>query len=98
MGAGAAGLVSVRELLREGHSVTVFEQGSDLGGIWIYSDDLEEDLLGLKPDRRHVHSSLEVASFPDDSWQECIQHCLLLNKQFAVVILGETFATSALSA
>ncbi len=39
MGAGAAGLVSVRELLREGHSVTVFEQGSDLGGIWIYSDD-----------------------------------------------------------
>lgn len=58
MGAGAAGLVSVRELLREGHSVTVFEQGSDLGGIWIYSDDFEEDSLGLKSDRRHVHSSL----------------------------------------
>ena len=58
MGAGAAGLVSVRELLREGHSVTVFEQGRDLGGIWIYSDDFEEDSPGLKPDRRHVHSSL----------------------------------------
>ena len=47
VGAGAAGLASVRELLREGHKVKVFEQGSDLGGIWVYSDDFEEDLLDV---------------------------------------------------
>ena len=33
IGAGAAGLVSARELLREGHCVTIFEQGSEVGGV-----------------------------------------------------------------
>lgn len=58
IGAGAAGLVTARELLREGHDVQVFEQNSSLGGIWNYSDDVEADALGLNPDRERVHSSL----------------------------------------
>ena len=52
MGAGAAGLVAARELLREGHAVTVYEQGSTIGGIWQYDEQVEEeDLLGANPRR-----------------------------------------------
>ena len=59
VGAGAAGLVTVRELLREGHTVTAFEQNNNVGGIWDYQEECEtEDLLGRDPNRRHVHSSM----------------------------------------
>ena len=59
VGAGAAGLVSTRELLREGHRVTTFEQHDNVGGIWDYQEECEtEDLLGRNPDRRRVHSSM----------------------------------------
>jgi hypothetical protein len=37
LGAGAAGLVAARELLREGHRVVVLEQSARLGGVWAYS-------------------------------------------------------------
>ena len=47
IGAGAAGLVAARELVREGHKVTVFEKGSCTGGVWVYTDEVEsQDLLG----------------------------------------------------
>lgn len=47
IGAGAAGLVAARELVNEGHKVTVFEKGSCTGGVWVYTDDVESsDLLG----------------------------------------------------
>ncbi|KAK9908844.1 hypothetical protein WJX75_003644 [Coccomyxa subellipsoidea] len=42
IGAGAAGLVTARELIREGHRTTIFEQGSRLGGVWVYTDKVEE--------------------------------------------------------
>lgn len=58
VGAGAAGLVSARELRREGHSVVVLEQDASLGGIWNYSEEVEADLLGLDPNRERIHSSL----------------------------------------
>ncbi|KAK9832816.1 hypothetical protein WJX81_004138 [Elliptochloris bilobata] len=59
IGAGAAGLVAARELLREGHTIAVLEQNERVGGIWDYSADVEsDDLLGLDPKRRRVHSSL----------------------------------------
>lgn len=43
LGAGAAGLVSARQLLREGHNVTIFEQAPAVGGTWIYSDEIDSD-------------------------------------------------------
>ncbi|BDA50060.1 Flavin-containing monooxygenase FMO GS-OX3 [Coccomyxa sp. Obi] len=58
IGAGSAGLVSARELKREGHDVQVFEQGHDIGGIWSYQDEVEDDLLGRNESRKKVHSSL----------------------------------------
>ncbi|KAK6918566.1 Short transmembrane mitochondrial protein 1 [Dillenia turbinata] len=58
IGAGPAGLVATRELLREGHKVVVFEKSDKVGGTWAYDSRVETDLLGLDPERKIVHSSL----------------------------------------
>lgn len=58
VGCGAAGLAAARELRKEGHEVVVFERGSQLGGLWVYSPEVESDPLGLNPARKIVHSSL----------------------------------------
>ncbi|KAL4353928.1 hypothetical protein GQ457_06G032840 [Hibiscus cannabinus] len=58
IGGGIAGLVSARELQREGHQVTVFEKADKIGGTWLYDSRVETDLLGLDPNREVVHSSL----------------------------------------
>ena len=57
IGAGAAGLVTAHELGVEGHGATVFEQADDVGGLWNYTDAVEDDLLGQRPSRR-IHGSL----------------------------------------
>ncbi|GAX79854.1 hypothetical protein CEUSTIGMA_g7294.t1 [Chlamydomonas eustigma] len=59
IGAGAAGLAAARELLREGHKVTVLEQNSRLGGVWVFDERVEkDDLLGQNSKRGKVHSSM----------------------------------------
>ncbi|KAK8711188.1 hypothetical protein V6N13_146479 [Hibiscus sabdariffa] len=58
IGAGIAGLLTARELQREGHHVTVFEKATKVGGNWIYSQRGDTDPLGLDPNREIVHSSL----------------------------------------
>ncbi|MFT7131091.1 MAG: thioredoxin reductase [Gammaproteobacteria bacterium] len=57
IGAGASGLVTARELLRQGFDVTIFEQSENVGGLWVYDSETESDNLGLDVDKR-VHSSL----------------------------------------
>lgn len=44
-------------MLREGHEVTLFEQSGEPGGIWVYDEAVEDDLLGQNPGRR-VYSSI----------------------------------------
>jgi NADPH-dependent 2,4-dienoyl-CoA reductase/sulfur reductase-like enzyme len=59
VGAGQAGLVVARELLREGHGVTVFEAAPSIGGTWVVPPQTEADPLGR--DRGaggRVHSSM----------------------------------------
>ncbi|KAL6174515.1 hypothetical protein ACLB2K_051161 [Fragaria x ananassa] len=58
IGAGAAGLVAARELRREGHNVVILERGDQIGGTWVYPEEVESDLIGLDPDRTRVHSSM----------------------------------------
>ncbi|KAL9310409.1 putative flavin monooxygenase, FAD/NAD(P)-binding domain superfamily [Arabidopsis thaliana] len=58
IGAGPAGLVAARELRREGHSVVVFEKQKQVGGTWIYTDEVESDPLSVDPTRFVVHSSV----------------------------------------
>ncbi|MEM8768050.1 MAG: FAD-dependent oxidoreductase [Pseudomonadota bacterium] len=56
IGAGAAGLVTADELSREGHEVTVFESGSEIGDTWVYTTETEADWLGHTPGHRILGS------------------------------------------
>jgi cation diffusion facilitator CzcD-associated flavoprotein CzcO len=58
IGAGMAGLLTARELKREGHRVIVFEKSNRLGGTWVYDPRVETDPLGLDRGREIVHSSM----------------------------------------
>lgn len=58
VGAGAAGLVAARELMALGHQVTVYEKTNSIGGVWAYTEETEDDPLGLNPNRKHVHGSM----------------------------------------
>ncbi|KAF7137154.1 hypothetical protein RHSIM_Rhsim07G0030500 [Rhododendron simsii] len=58
IGAGVSGLVTARELLREGHRVVVYEKSNQPGGTWVYDTRVESDSLGLDPKREIVHCSL----------------------------------------
>lgn len=58
IGAGVAGLVAARELLRENHRVVVFEKARRIGGTWVYDSRIDSDPLSLDPNREIVHSSL----------------------------------------
>jgi cation diffusion facilitator CzcD-associated flavoprotein CzcO len=56
IGAGAAGLVTARELQRAGFRVTIFEQTATVAGVWAYTPETEADPLGQRGER--IHSSL----------------------------------------
>ena len=64
IGAGAAGLAAARELKKEGHAVVVFEQSSEVGGVWVYDERVETDKLGNHHEsesdgtKNKVHSSV----------------------------------------
>lgn len=38
IGAGPAGIVTVKELLQEGHTVSVYEKNDTFGGVFLYRD------------------------------------------------------------
>lgn len=70
IGAGAAGICAAKNAIEFGCEVTVFEQTSEVGGTWVYTDDVAKDKNGLD-----VHSSMyqglhtnlpkEVMGYPD---------------------------------
>lgn len=57
IGAGAAGLVAARECLRQGFDTRIFEKSDRVGGVWKYTSEVEDDLLGLAP-KKPLHGSL----------------------------------------
>eukprot|EP00884_Botryococcus_braunii_P009903 jgi/Botrbrau1/18914/Bobra.177_2s0069.2 len=73
IGAGAAGLVAGKVLREEGHRVVLLEQGLGVGGVWMYTDEVDEDPLGRSGAK--VHSSMyrdlrtnlprDLMSYPD---------------------------------
>jgi cation diffusion facilitator CzcD-associated flavoprotein CzcO len=71
VGAGMSGLAAARELRREGHAVTVMEQGGDVGGQWVYDPRADgDDPLGARAPVR-VHGSM-YASVRLLSPRECM--------------------------
>ncbi|KAK4285404.1 hypothetical protein QN277_002104 [Acacia crassicarpa] len=61
IGAGVAGLCAARELLREGHTVVVFEKSDQIGGTWRYDPRTDSDPIGIDPTREVVHGSLYLS-------------------------------------
>ena len=57
IGAGASGLVSARECLRQDFEVVVFEANEALGGVWVFNETVEDDLLGQRSSEP-IHSSM----------------------------------------
>ncbi|TVU01914.1 hypothetical protein EJB05_52619, partial [Eragrostis curvula] len=72
VGAGISGLISARELRREGHHVTVMEQNPGVGGQWLY-DPVPDggDPLGTAGVHSSIYASLrlviprEITAFSD---------------------------------
>ena len=72
MKAGAAGLCAAKNGIEFGCEVTVFEQTNDIGGTWLYTDQVGKDENGLD-----VHTSIyqglytnlpkEIMGYPDFS-------------------------------
>lgn len=53
IGAGTAGLCAAKTALQHGLKVTVFELSKQVGGTWVYSDNVGKDEFGLD-----VHTSM----------------------------------------
>lgn len=75
IGAGAAGLCAVKHAIAFGCEVTAFEQTDQIGGTWVYTDEVGKDKNGLD-----VHSSMyqglntnlpkEIMGYPDFPFAE----------------------------
>lgn len=62
IGAGAGGLSAARHLLESGHEVTVYEQGSHVGGLWVYDND---NGLSVAYESLHINSEPRTTAFRD---------------------------------
>ncbi|CAH1101681.1 unnamed protein product [Psylliodes chrysocephalus] len=70
VGVGAAGLASARHAFQNGFKCDVFEMSNEIGGTWVYSDDVGQDKYGYP-----IHSAMyqdlrtniakEAMGFPD---------------------------------
>lgn len=47
VGAGPAGLMAAKHSIEQGHNVTVYEQGEELGGAWTYTDETDKNKYGI---------------------------------------------------
>jgi cation diffusion facilitator CzcD-associated flavoprotein CzcO len=55
IGAGASGLCSAKYLLQAGFDVTVFEIGSQIGGMWCFNNDSGRSSAYRIPHAAHQH-------------------------------------------
>nr|KAF6316235.1 hypothetical protein mPipKuh1_008738 [Pipistrellus kuhlii] len=69
IGAGVSGLASIRCCLKEGLELTCFERSNDVGGLWEFSEHVEEDRASIYPSV-FTNSSKEMMCFPDFSYPE----------------------------
>jgi dimethylaniline monooxygenase (N-oxide forming) len=70
IGAGAAGICSAKYLIDEGLDVTVFEIGSNLGGLWVYEND-----SGRSSAYRtlHINTARNLTAFSDFPFDDDVQ-------------------------
>ncbi|KAG5680248.1 hypothetical protein PVAND_009770 [Polypedilum vanderplanki] len=76
IGAGAAGLCAIKNAINYGfEDITAYEQASEIGGTWVYTDEIGKDKYGLE-----IHSSMyqglqtnlpkEIMHYPDFPFPE----------------------------
>lgn len=75
IGAGAAGLCAIKNGVDFGYEVTAFEQTDEIGGTWVYTDQIGSDKNGLD-----IHSSMykglhtnlpkEIMGYPEEPFPE----------------------------
>lgn len=53
IGAGLSGICSAKYAIQSGHSVSIYEQTSNIGGTWIYTDTTGTDEYGID-----IHTSM----------------------------------------
>lgn len=53
IGSGTAGLCAAKHAIQSGLNVTLFEQAKQLGGTWVYTDEVGKNEYGID-----VHSSM----------------------------------------
>lgn len=53
IGAGPSGLCAAKHAIGHGYNVTVYEQTSEIGGTWVYTDQTDTDDYGLP-----IHTSM----------------------------------------
>ncbi|QIN77477.1 SidA/IucD/PvdA family monooxygenase [Rubrobacter marinus] len=68
IGAGAAGLCAAKHLLERGFAVTVFEMGSQVGGLWVYENDNARSpaYLSLRINSEPRATQFHDFPFPED--------------------------------
>lgn len=62
IGAGAAGLCAAKHLLNSGLEVTVYEMGSQVGGLWVYEND---NGISAAYASLHLNSENRVTAYAD---------------------------------
>ena len=70
IGAGACGVCAAKYLLDSGFDVTVFEIGSQIGGMWCYEND---NKLSSAYRTLHINTSLDVTRFHDLDFDPDVQ-------------------------
>lgn len=53
IGAGASGICAAKHSIENGYHVDVYEQTSNIGGLWVYTDNTGSDEHGLP-----IHTSM----------------------------------------
>lgn len=62
IGAGAAGICGAKHMLEEGASVTVYEIGSNIGGMWVYQNDNGRSSAYKT---LHINTARDLTNFSD---------------------------------
>lgn len=83
VGAGAAGLATAKEMRVRGHEVVVLEQASEIGGVWSYEPEVEDDPMSVSskvppPPPRLLHGDSALTFVPKRARNPFGSACLCL--------------------
>lgn len=70
IGAGAAGLIALKHSLDFGCEVIAFEQSGQVGGTWVYSDEVGHNVLTSMYKNLITNLPIELMSYPNEPFPE----------------------------